>query len=459
MDLNASSKKPAILTNGNSRAKPRERLGGRPFIKDTLRVTLLSIIGRGLGFLLPLVIAALYGFTGETDAFFFANGVILFLTFIFAGVVNSVIVPFVAEARGRGDDLGKFIGSIFTTLTCVIGLSGLVCMVAGYPLLKVVTGFSREQFQLVYYLFLETLPLMLLVAWSSLIGGVLNALHRFSHPQISIGGRSLVTILMIFLLQGSLGIHAIPIAYLIGEASQILYLYVGLIKSEGIVLRFSRPNKASLDFFKTASFQIAGVTMLAFNPMVDKAMASWLAAGSISLLEYAFKLFFIPATILGEGLFVVTLAYWAQQRYEGDSATLRSDVLRTVAWIGLAAAILGATLFVLRHEFTGIFYGWGSFPKARVSDLGGIFGMYILGLPAYLANVILGRALIVLKDTKSIAKVAFLKGVANVICNLLLLMLIGLKGIALSTTLVEYLGALGLYLYFNKTYEAKKSSA
>jgi putative peptidoglycan lipid II flippase len=134
-------------------------------------------------------------------------------------------------------------------------------------------------------------------------------------------------------------------------------------------------------------------------------------------------------------------------------------VLRTVAWIGLAAAILGATLFVLRHEFTGIFYGWGSFPKARVSDLGGIFGMYILGLPAYLANVILGRALIVLKDTKSIAKVAFLKGVANVICNLLLLMLIGLKGIALSTTLVEYLGALGLYLYFNKTYEAKKSSA
>jgi putative peptidoglycan lipid II flippase len=338
-------------------------------------------------------------------------------------------------------------------------LAGLIFLAASYPLLQVVTGFGPEQLTLVYCLFLETLPIAFLVLWSNLLAGVLNAHHRFAQPQISLGSRSLVIILMIAVLKNPLGVHAIPAAYIIGEAVRTILLFVSLSRAEGLTIRFCYPNRTSFDFFKIASIQIMGVTVLSFNPMVNKAMASWLAEGSVSLLEYAFKLFFIPATILGEGLLVVTLSYWSQQRYEGGAAALRSDVVRTVSWIGLLAAVVGFGFFVLRHEFTGIFYGWGSFPKTRVPDLGEIFGMYILGLPAYLGGMILLRALIVLKDTKSIAKIAALKGVLNVLCNYVFILLIGLKGIALSTSVVEYLGALGLYLYFCKTCKLKRGLA
>ncbi|HIJ53334.1 MAG TPA: hypothetical protein HPP66_09295 [Planctomycetes bacterium] len=84
----------------------------RPLVRDTIKTTIWSTVGKAAGFLIPFFIAAWFGISSETDAFFFAYGLILFLSGIFAPVVESVIVPYIAEARTNNEDVGRFVGNI-----------------------------------------------------------------------------------------------------------------------------------------------------------------------------------------------------------------------------------------------------------------------------------------------------------------------------------------------------------
>lgn len=80
-----------------------DRVRARPLVRDTITTTFLSTIGKAVGFLIPFFIAAWFGVSQETDAFFFVYGLIIFMAGVFANVVESVIVPFVAELRAEED--------------------------------------------------------------------------------------------------------------------------------------------------------------------------------------------------------------------------------------------------------------------------------------------------------------------------------------------------------------------
>ena len=102
-----------------------ENVRHRPLVWDTITTTGWSTAGKAVGFLIPFFIAAWFGVSSDTDAFIFAYGLILFLANIFAPVVETVIVPFIAEARKNGEDVGKFIGNVLG-----IGSIGLLALEA-----------------------------------------------------------------------------------------------------------------------------------------------------------------------------------------------------------------------------------------------------------------------------------------------------------------------------------------
>ncbi len=433
-------------------AKTASMLRSRPILKDIATTTVFTIIGRSVGFLIPFFIAAWYGAGGQTDAFFLAYGTIFFLTNIFSTVVEGVVVPFIAELRSNGEELGSFIGSLLVGSGSVILVVGLIFAVAGYPLFNLLTGFSEPQLKLVYLLSLETLPIALFVMWSSLLGGILNAHKAFAHPKLSLAIRSVITLLLIFSFRGLLGIHAIPLGYVLGEMLRVIYLYIRLAMNKEINIKLGIPDKQSLHFFKVAGVQVFGSTAISFNPLIDRTVASWLSTGSISLLTYAEKLFFLPVTLFGEGLCVVLLSYWSSQTYTGQLERLRSDVVKTV-WRILSFSIpLGIAIFLMRDQIVYLCYGWGTFPKDRLPDLGRLLGIYAFGLPQFIINLILARALLVLKDTKSLTKVAILWCFLKIIFNLILFRLLGLEGIVISTIIVVILSTGSLWYFFKRTF-------
>jgi putative peptidoglycan lipid II flippase len=197
-----------------------------PLVWDTITTTLISTLGKGVGFLIPFFIAAWFGVSADTDAFFFAYGLILFLSGIFAPVIESVIVPYIAEARAKNEDVGAFVGRVLGVSGVGILVLTTVALLVIKPVLSLITRFDSQSINLIYWLLIETAPLVILLVWTSVLAGTLNAYKKFVFPAISPAFRAIVNLSIIFIFKDTLGVHAIAWGYVIGEAVRLVILAV-----------------------------------------------------------------------------------------------------------------------------------------------------------------------------------------------------------------------------------------
>ena len=110
------------------------------FFKDSFLLTLLNFLARSVGLIIPLIVARKYGVSGATDAFFFAYSILIFITGIFSGVAETVIVPFIAERRTKeGKEFKKFFSEVVSSGSYIIVGVTLATLVAVKPLMHLVS--------------------------------------------------------------------------------------------------------------------------------------------------------------------------------------------------------------------------------------------------------------------------------------------------------------------------------
>lgn len=412
-------------------------------IWDTLTTTFLSTIGKGIGFLIPFFIAAWFGVTSETDAFFFAYGLILFLSGIFAPVVETIIVPYIVEAKSNQENVGRFVGQ-------VMGISGLgITFLSGLfilcvkPFLLLVTHFDSKSLSLIYSLFLETSPLIILLVWTSILAGSLNAYKKFSIPAVSPGLRAVIILSFVFALKDVLQVHAIAWGYVAGELVRLLVLLIVVQRFRLFKLSISFAIEAKLwHFLRTSFYQILGMVALSLNPLINKAMASWLGVGSVSSLEYAERLFLIPSNLLILGLVTIILSHWSDKFYGGERKQLKSGVSKVAKWIASLSLIIMVFLILTKDSVVNLAYGHGNFPNERLHLVSMVWMFYLLGLVFHCLHHVYVRAQLVKKNTQIVFITAVVMNIATIGLNLFLMNIMGVPGIALTTSIVYGLSVL-----------------
>ncbi len=417
-----------------------------PLARDVFTTTAWSVLGKGIGFTIPFFIAAWFGITNQTDIFFFAYGIILFIVTIIIPIGENIIVPYIAEARSSDRDVGSFIGGVLAAATVGLIILIGIFLLAMKPLLSIVTRFDKQSLKTVYMLLLEITPLIVLSVWSSVLVGSMNAYKKFNLPAISPAFRAIVNLIFIYIFKGFWGIHAIAWGYVAGEAVRVSILLWTIYKLRLFSISFhARLSGNVREFFKTASFQVIGLIAFGFNPIVDQAMASWLGTGNISVLYYADRIYAIPLTIGISGLSVVLLSEWSKKYYTNkDTEALFRDSLRTIKIIALIA-ILATVLFCL---FSGwmirVVYGAGSISADMLTNIRSCFIFFVLGLTPYLVATVVINVHQVLKHTKVVMQWAFFSVAANILLNLVLMKYMGVAGLAFSTTFVCAIGTVYL---------------
>lgn len=407
------------------------------FLSDTFSTTVLATLGKGAGFAVPILIAYWFGVTEDTDAFFYVYGLILLLAGVFAGAVQSVIVPFIAEIKTKDDlEIKKFLGGALVISTVVPAAVGVLFILASRPILSVVSDFSSESLDLIFVLLLETLPLLILLVATSFMSGVLNAYKKFALPAISPGLRAIIALVIIFLLKDRIGVHCVALGYVCGELVRFVVLLAHALAA-GITpsLRSLALGDRLLQFLKTASYQVIGMIALAFSPVVDKTMASWIAPGSVSVLEYANRLYEVPITLIQSGFFVVLLSHWSGRFYEGLGPRFKQEVAKTAGLVGAGALAMSIALILFRAPLVSLVYGHGEFPPERLSSVSAVWALFLIGLGPMLFGRVFGRAHLVLKNTKLLMATGMASVLLKIALNLLLVRPLGLPGIALATTI------------------------
>lgn len=427
----------------------------RPLVRDTVKTTVWSTVGKAAGFLIPFFIAAWFGVSGETDAFFFAYGLILFLSGIFAPVVESVIVPYIAEARTNNEDVGKFVGNI-------LGVSGLGLLALAIlfiliikPILSVITRFDEQTLVLVHRLLIETAPLIIFLSWTSILAGTLNTYKRFALPAISPAFRAGFNIFIIFAFKNVYGVHSIALGYVVGELARLIILFIVIKRLNLFKLRLSFQLGVKLGrFFKTASYQIIGMIALGMAPFIDKIMASWLGEGSISVLHYADRLYMIPLTFLMTGLMVTLLSYWSERYTQFGQKRLKQDVARTIKTTAFITLPIMLLLIIFHQPIVKLAFGRGTFAQERLSEVGVVWVCYLFGfIPCVIGRVFV-RAHLTLKNTRAIMQYGLYSVGLKIILNYFLMIYFKIAGIAMATTLTSVFYVFYLRSAFNK--EIKK---
>jgi putative peptidoglycan lipid II flippase len=411
---------------------------------DTVTTTGWSTLSRGIGFLIPFFIAAWFGVSVDTDAFFFAYGIIFYFSVIFCPVLQIVIVPYIAEIKSKDGNVGEFIGKIFgfsgISLLFLIGLFILISK----PGLRIITNFDADVINLIYQLLLEASPLLILAVWNSILRGSLNAHRKFAFPAISPGFRAVINLSIIYFFKARYGIHSIMAGYVIGELVVliILMIYIKELKiftAKEINLKFDR---AFQKFLKTTSYQLIGMAVVGLTPLINKTMATWLSIGSVSLLDYAYKLYIIPITFMTTGFMVTLLSHWSIKYYEeDDAANFEKRINKTLRYVISISLILMLVLVLFSQSFVDLAFGRGKFTADKLMEVNSIFLFFLFGLIPYMIARVYVRYFVIIKDTKTYLKIALVRNLATLIFNFIFMKMLGLKGLALSATMVSIVEA------------------
>ncbi len=423
----------------------------RPLVWDTITITGWSTVGKGAGFLVPFFIAAWFGVSVETDAFFFVYGLILFLAGILASAAENVIVPYIAEIRSENEDVGIFVGStlIISGLGSIV-LSILIVLIC-IPILTFITKFSPASLSLIYRLIIETLPLILFLIWTSVLAGTLNAYKKFLISAISPGIRAVICLGITFFFKDRLGVHAIVLGYVLGEIIRFMFLAGMIYQRKIFKFRFHlQISHKLLEFLRVSSYQIIGMVAVGFNPVVDRIMSSWLGEGSVSALYYADRLYMIPVTFMTSGLIVALLSHWSGRFYNSGIVRLRQDVKKALKTVVLIALSITVILITFNRFLVNFSLSRGAFDRVRLPEVSLVWLCYLLGFVPCVWGQIYVKGLLVLRNTKVLMKCAFYMNLLNILFNLILMKYFKNAGIAFATSLVSVFSLVYLARNFYK---------
>ncbi len=422
-------------------------------MQDTIIVTVLGIIGRSAGLIIPFVISACFGITKETDSFFFVLSILVFFSGVFAWAIEAVIVPFVVRLKDvDSKEIGEFAGNLLLILWFFSAIVILVLILLIKPALLTSKGASEYSVNFIQRLLMEFSPVILLVVTSAVISGIFNSHKLFWVPAISLTLSIIIMIVVTFLLKGRMGIHALVLGYNIGESCRLVVLlfFFRRHKIGKLVFSFQKLSIVG-NFLKTSCYMIIGMCVAGLPPVINRIIASHFEQGSVSVIEYAEKMFYIPAGLLGSGFLTVILSYWSKHYVDSGAGKLWKDVLFIIKLMTIVLVAGGVILFLLRYRLTSIFIGWGKIPKEQLVQVGEIFGIYQLGLLPNVLNLILSRAHLALKNTAILMNAAIIGVVVLLLTNAIITSNIGLPGIALGVASSQTSILLYLFLTFKRT--------
>lgn len=170
------------------------------------------------------------------------------------------------------------------------------------------------------------------------------------------------------------------------------------------------------------------------NQLVDRAVASTVADGAITALSYGWHVVNLPESVIVASLLVPL--YPAIGAAGDDRAELRRLIRRGLQAVLAALAPIAAVLIVVAQPIVATLFGYGAFDGDAVDATATALRWYAAGLIALGMSTLFVRASHAVGDTVRPVITAIVAMSVNVVGDLWLGPLWGIRGIALATTVV-----------------------
>ncbi len=428
-------------------------------------------LSRILGFVRDILCAGFFGWVW--DAFIFAFTIPnLFRRLFGEGALSAAFIPTFShylENKPRPDTL-RFISAVITSLVTILSLmAGLIILgtfILPAVLPTVLPATYPAEFTLFFAKLLRILiPYLPIICLVALLGALLNTLKHFTMPALAsvVLNISWIAGFFIGMRYGQNQMETIIIiawSIIIGGILEILIQIPALLKHKISYRPRWEMNHPGVKEIKRLMFPaVLGLAPFQINLVLDYLIAVTFItqAGAISALYFGNRLMQFPLALVGISLATALFPFLARYLAQGDLASTKKELektLRLCLFIALPAAagliVLAQPIIQLAFGILPQSFGIHAFSTKAVNRSSLVLICYASGLWAYAGFQILTRVFYAFKDMKTPARLAIYMILVNLALNLILVRHFREAGIALSTAIVGIINFGILLFLINK---------
>jgi putative peptidoglycan lipid II flippase len=426
----------------------------------------LTLVSRVLALVRDTLQASYVGASFASDAFFVAFRLPNMFRALFAeGAFSAAFIPMFNRKVGEAGDVKaglRFAEQTLAVLLPVLLIFTILMIVAAWPITWGLSGGfknpTHEQFAFAVMLSRITIPYLMLISLASLLGGILNSLHKF---WVNAAAPILLNISMIVALwffhgHGPAGAYetarAQAISVTVGGVLQLAWLILAC-KQAGVRLAIKRPHIDDdiRQLLKLILPAAVGAGAVQVNLAVSTALAGGLLdPGSISYIYYADRLNQLPLGLIGIGLGTIllpTVSRQLSQNRDAEAMDTQNRGVELALFLTLPATI--AFVFASEPIIRGLFQH-GHFTAIDSMRCSWALSAFSIGLPSYVLVKVLTPGYYARHDTKTPVRYAVQSVGVNLVGNLILIPVLGLYGYGhvgppLATALASSLNVWMLY--------------
>lgn len=426
---------------------------GKSIAKGALIVMAATLLSRLLGVFREIKIAEYFGLKGAYDAYLVAYAIPSGVGMAIAAAISAGFIPVLNSYLVQNDEenaatvANTLLNSLFTALA-VLTAAGILFA----PMLakRLAPGFLGDSVALTTQLIRIMFPGLIFFSLMGLASGFLNSRQHFLFPALGPTVSSVVIIASVVIFGKTLGIKGLAVGTVVGVIGQLL-IQAPVMYKKGF--RY-KPELALFHPGVSKVFKLAVPVLIAslvppLMVLIERGLASTLSTGSISALNYAFRLMQLP-----QGLFVMAVAVplfpalssFAAQK---DYARLRETMLKGIYVLALIMIPASAGLIALDEPIVRLLFQRGAFEAKDTIPTAYALAFYALALLPLAVRDVFRRGFYALQDTLTPVKITVAACVLNIALDFILVKEMGIGGIALGAAVSTFTEAAVLYFLIN----------
>ena len=421
-------------------------------IRTTALVTVVIILSKMFGLMRDVITAGYFGTGVENDAYASAYTLFYFPVLLFNSCITATIVPLFVEEREKYSlkHSNHFACNALNLFILASLIIAAVMYAFAEPIVNLIYRFDAEGIALTVKL---TRIMMLGLAFnvaSIVISSLLNAMEKFMAAQLTGFPLSVAVIVAVVAFSGKCGIEAVAWGVFAASVLQVVVLIpflFGWFTYEPVI---DLKDKRFHRLLKLAGPAVLSMGISEINHLIDRSLASGLPVGSISAMNYAYKLITFLLGVLMVPLTTIMFSRMSKQAADDNQQGVLASLRRSIVLISLVALPIVAIAMVLSNDVVKMIYMRGNFTLESVLLTGSVLLFYLIGVPSFGMRDYLNRTFHAIQDTKTPFAVACLTVCLNIVLNLILRRFMGARGLALATSLSSYVGSLTMFVLLRK---------
>jgi putative peptidoglycan lipid II flippase len=412
----------------------------RRIFSAAVTIGVLTLVVKLVSMLKDMLVAARFGTGDALDAFVIAYMVPSYIINVLAGSFNAALIPVhvdVSENEGAAAAQRLFSGTGALSLATLLAATLCLGLLGPAILPLLCSGFGLEKVMLterLFYLLLPTIVISgLLTSWEA----VLNAGERFGVAALAPVMLPLTTIAVLNLHGAHCGIDALAIGTIAGLVLQLLVLGWALTKRGVNLLPRWHGFDAALKRVMRQYLPLLGAAAVWCGTLlVDQAMASLLAPGSVAALNYGNKLVALVLTVGTMALGTAVLPYFSKMVAAANWRGLKHTLMMYARLVLLITVPTTCVGLWLSKPLVSLLFQRGNFTAADVQLVSSIQSMYMLQVPFYTLGILFVRMISSLQVNHVLVWNTIIGFTVNVVLDYAFMRVMGVAGIALSTSLM-----------------------